>query len=95
MLKHGFYGAEIKDYIDYWIPRFNDFEYYEIYPQTSDIICDAIRLNFSTSPDNLLRLFYVVKGLDNLPGHALIEPIIDTTFKRENYFVTEWGVILN
>ena len=95
MTKYGFYGAEIQDFIEYWIPRLNDFEYYEIYPQTSEIIIDVIRLNFSTSPDNLLRLFYVVKGFDNLPTHTLIAPIIDTTFKRENYFVTEWGVILN
>ena len=52
---------EINDFIEYWIPKFNDFKYYCIYPQNSDIINSVIEINFSHEPDNLLRLFYVVK----------------------------------
>jgi hypothetical protein len=27
MLKHGFYGREVKDFLNYWIPRLTDFNY--------------------------------------------------------------------
>lgn len=94
MSKYGFHGNEINDFIEYWIPKFNDFEYYAVYPQTFEIINEAIRISFSNPPDNLLRLFYVVEGRNKLNGPLLTDPIIDLNFKRENYFVTEWGVIL-
>jgi len=92
--EYGFQGAEIQDFNEYWIPRFNDFNYYAIYPQTSEKINEVISLNFSIPPDNIQRLFYLVEGRNNLPDLSLEEPIIDTGFKRESYFVTEWGVIL-
>lgn len=95
MTDFGFHGQEIQDFIDYWIPRFKNFEYYSIYPQTSEIIDDVIELSFSKQPDNLLRLFYVVKGAHNLPNNKLLEPTINDGFKRVDFFVTEWGVILN
>ncbi len=94
MSEYGFYGQEINDFVEYWIPRFNDYEYYLIFPQTIDIIEDVVILNISEEPDNLLRLFYIIKGFHNSPNIELIEPQINI-FKRENYFVTEWGVVLN
>lgn len=92
MLDYGFNGQEIDDFIDYWIPRLDEYTFYSIYPQTETLIKDAVKLDFSKQPDNLLRLFYVVKG-HNYFQNNLIEPIIDN-FKREGYFATEWGVIL-
>jgi hypothetical protein len=92
MADYGFNGNEIEDFIDYWIPRLNDYTFYLIYPQTEKLINDVINLDFSQQPDNLLRLFYVIKGQDQLQD-KLIKPTIES-FKREGYFVTEWGVIL-
>lgn len=89
---YGFYGQEINDFIDYWIPKLDNYKYYSICPQTSVLINNVIELSFSKQPDNILRLFYVIKGYDKLPN-KLIEPSI-TTFDREGYFVTEWGVII-
>jgi len=94
MKNYGFYGREIQDFIEYWIPRLTDFEYYNIYPQTSELIDDAVVLSFSKFPDNLLRLYYVVEGRNSLYNNTLNEPIIETQFERKDYFVTEWGVIL-
>lgn len=93
MIEYGFEGQEIEDFIDYWIPRLDDFLYYSVFPQTSEIIDNVIELEFSKQPDNMLRLFYVVKGYNQIQ-EELIEPTIDS-FNREGYFVTEWGVILN
>lgn len=92
LLDYGFKGQEINDFIDYWIPRLDEYPFYSICPQTKTLIKDAVKLDFSNQPDNLLRLFYVVKG-HNIIQNELIEPTIDN-FKREGYFATEWGVIL-
>jgi len=92
MKEYGFEGDEIKDFIDYWIPKFKDYDFYLIYPETKNIISKVIKLNMSKQPDNLLRLFYVVKG-SNHSNIELIEPKIEK-FQREGYYITEWGVIL-
>lgn len=89
---YGFRGREIDDFIDYWIPRLNNYAFYSIYPQTKELINNVIQFDFSKQPDNLLRLFYVVKGQNQLENQ-LIEPTIDS-FMREGYYITEWGVIL-
>ncbi|MBN1184943.1 MAG: hypothetical protein JXB49_21845 [Bacteroidales bacterium] len=92
---YGFRGQEIDDFIEYWIPRLNDYEYYCIFPQTSELIKTVINIEFSNQPDNLLRLFYVIEGYYDLPMKELDEPIIDTRFNRDGYFVVEWGVVLD
>lgn len=76
MADYGFKGREIDDFIDYWIPRLNDYTFYSIYPQTDRLIDKVIRLNLSEQPENLLRLFYVIKGHNQLKDR-LIEPTID------------------
>lgn len=92
MSDYGFEGQEIDDFVNYWIPQFDKYSYYSIYPQTQSIINDVIVMDFSNQPDNLLRLFYVIKGSDQILD-KLTEPTIDD-FEREGYFITEWGVIL-
>jgi hypothetical protein len=92
--KYGFNGREIKDFIDYWIPRLKDYEYYEIYPQGKNIIDTVIALEFSETPDAVLRLFYLIKGTNNATNSKIITPEDDIQFKRTGFCVTEWGVIL-
>jgi hypothetical protein len=92
MTFYGFYGSALFDFIDCWIPRLNKYAFYSIYPQTKILIDDVIKLNFSKQPDNILRLFYVIKG-HNQHQEQLLAPEI-YSFSRDGYFVTEWGVIL-
>jgi len=92
MTEYGFNEKEIDDFIEYWIPRLNDYPLYLIYPQTKSEIDHVIQLDFSKQPDNILRLFYLINGQNQLQD-KLTEPTI-VNFKREGYFVTEWGVIL-
>ena len=92
MTEYGFNGREINDFIEYWIPRLNDYPLYSIYPQTKSIIDDVIQLDFSKQPENIMRLFYFIKGHSQLQD-KLAAPTIDN-FVREGYSVTEWGVIL-
>lgn len=88
----GFYENEIYDFIEYWIPRLMERPYYIIYPQFSDNINKVIRLSFSIEPDNVLRLFYVIKAA-NYSSIILNTPIIPK-FERKGFVVTEWGVVM-
>ena len=91
MAASGFYEQEITDFIDYWLPLLKDYPYYAIYPQYNEQLEKMIQLNFSQKPDNILRLVYTLKGLqDN--DIILQEPVIPK-FKREGFVVVEWGVI--
>ena len=92
LISYGFKGDKIEDFIDYWIPRLKVYDFYLIYPQTNSIINKVIKLNISKKPDNLLRLFYLIEGQTNSET-KLKKPTINH-FEREDFFVTEWGVIL-
>ncbi|MCY1718938.1 hypothetical protein OU798_01205 [Prolixibacteraceae bacterium Z1-6] len=88
---YGFEGNEIDDFIGYWIPRLVNGNYCHIYPQTNQIINSVIKLTFSETPDNILRLFYMIQESDR---NILLEAPEINAFKREGFFVAEWGVIL-
>jgi hypothetical protein len=88
----GFNQIEIKDFTDYWIPILDPDLDYIIYPQSKKDIDPIITLNFSIEPENILRLFYVIKGHS---GNSVKfeEPVIQP-FVRVGFTVTEWGIIL-
>lgn len=92
LLRTGFREREIIDFTEYWIPRLTDRPFYIIYPQFADDIGKVIQLNISEPPDNMLRLFYVIKGSES-NGTELITPSIPK-FVRNGFVVAEWGVVL-
>ena len=89
MKQYNFSDAEISDFIEYWIPLLDENDYYMIYPQTNEIIDGIIKLNFSTQPNNVSRLFYGVVGVNK---HVEIEEPEIETFNRSGFHVVEWGV---
>ncbi|MFC1676787.1 right-handed parallel beta-helix repeat-containing protein [Planctomycetota bacterium] len=92
MVLTGFNQKEIDDFIEYWIPRLTEYPCYAIYPQYNDELEEMIRLEFSEQPANLIRLIYSVRGLET-NNLSLQEPVVPP-FSREDFTVTEWGVIL-
>jgi hypothetical protein len=94
MLKHGFNGRETGDFLEYWIPRLTDFKYYEIYPQEMNIINKAITLEISKKPEEVLRLYYLIKGVNSDSDNRIKIPGDIIQFQRNGFHVTEWGVIL-
>lgn len=89
----GFSEKEILDFIEYWIPILDRSEYYAIYPQYKEELASIVKLIFSKMPDNLLRLYYVIKECD---GEFQIESTPEITeFNRTGFSVVEWGVIYN
>ncbi len=89
----GFSNQEISDFMEYWIPILVSSEYYVIYPQYKENLISIVQLEFSNSPDNLLRLFYSIKECDeNFQVQAIPEI---PAFNRDGYYVVEWGVIIS
>lgn len=88
----GFSKKEINDFTEYWIPRLAENPYYIIYPQFSNDIDKLIQLKITPSPDNLIRLYYVIKGSENNDMVLSNPPLPE--FKREGFTVAEWGVVL-
>jgi hypothetical protein len=94
MISHGFNSKEIKDFLDYWIPILLESDYYVIYPQESNIIEKAIKLDFSIIPDNVLRLFYLIEGTNGELNKKINAPNSNIQTYRTGFHVAEWGVIL-
>ena len=92
LINAGFNIAEKNDFIEYWIPKLVDYQYYIIYPQFSQEIEKIIQLKFSIKPDNILRLFYVIRGTNN-NQEKLFTPTIPY-FNRNGFVVAEWGVVI-
>ena len=90
----GFAGQEIEDFTEFWIPLLQDYPFYAIYPQEKEVIAQLVELHFSIEPDHVLRLFYVIKGYEEAPVLSLSAPENADTFRREGFFVVEWGGIL-
>ncbi len=93
MTSYGFNQKEIKDFTDFWIPKFVTYKYYLVYPQEKAIIDKLIKIDFSIKPDNSLRLFYAITGTNEV--FAIDIHKINSNFKRNDFCVTEWGVIIN
>ena len=87
----GFTGQEIIDFTDYWIPILKDYPYYAIYPQYNEQLDRIIQFQFSKEPDNILRLIYTIKGLQD--NNLVLQGPEIPKFKREGFVVAEWGVI--
>jgi hypothetical protein len=92
LLKCGFNTREKNDFIEYWIPKLVEYPYYIIYPQFLSDIEKMIHLQISIKPDNVLRLFYAIKGT-SIPNSDLKIPIIPQ-FVRDGFVVVEWGVVM-
>ncbi|MFO7790954.1 MAG: hypothetical protein R6V32_10320, partial [Bacteroidales bacterium] len=91
----GFSDHEIDDFSEYWIPRLNNYEACLIYPQTEKDMDNLVELNITPSPDQLLRYYYYIKGLESADGiNSPPEPQLSSDFIRDGFVVTEWGVIM-
>ncbi|MCD4733949.1 carboxypeptidase regulatory-like domain-containing protein, partial [bacterium] len=89
---HGFVGREIEDFVEYWIPRLTDSPWYSLRPLYKEELAEVIRLQIEPEPDSLLRLIYVIRGLDAVDGDPT--PPVIPDFERTGFTVAEWGGIV-
>ena len=84
----GFIEKEINDFIEFWIPKLGDADYYAVYPQDVE---SFVSLNITPRPDNILRTLLLIRPL---AYHVNIPPPPEPEqFVRDGFTVTEWGVI--
>jgi hypothetical protein len=87
----GFNQSETDDFLDYWLGRLMDHEYYSVYPASEEIIDRYVGLNVIPAPDTKLRFWLFFKGEQE--HRKLPEPVL-TGFERGSTTVIEWGGIL-
>ena len=81
---------EIDDFVEYWIPLLDPKKNYVIYPQFNDNLDEIVRLKFSKTPDNVIRIFYLLE--EHREDETINMPYLPAT-TREGFTVMEWGVV--
>ncbi|OGG02079.1 hypothetical protein A2W14_04145 [Candidatus Gottesmanbacteria bacterium RBG_16_37_8] len=87
--KIGFNQQEIEDFMNYWLPKLKYKPYYFATLIESDQINQKEKLDFSVTPDTLIRVRVVFEGLV-APLSVNPPPKIDS-FTRRGFTVTDWG----
>jgi hypothetical protein len=85
-----FSTKEIEDFVEYWIPLLDENKNYIIYPQFNDILDEVVQLKFSTTPDYVIRVFYLLQ--EERGGEVINIPGMPST-TRNGFTVMEWGVV--
>ena len=86
----GLSNKESADFISYWLPYMNEFEYCLVSFQMENYE-EQVKLDFSIKPDNELRLFVAFKGLDEPIQVKEQDLSYYNNFEREGFTVVEWG----
>ena len=86
----GLSHKESCDFISYWLPQINKYEYVLISFQMENYE-ETIKLEYSIEPDNELRLCVAFKGLDEYIDIPTQDLSYYNKFNRDGFYVVEWG----
>lgn len=86
--KLGLNERESNEFIMYWLPQLEANKYNYIRFATIDEINENMPLEVTPTPDSVIRVLMLFKGLDK--ETSVTEQVI-TTPKREGFTVVEWG----
>jgi len=87
----GLNEKEKEQFIEYWVDRLNESNYYEIRLLSIPFLEEHARLTITPTPDTLIRVIFLFTPSDD---YAILEaPVIETP-PREGFVVLEWGGIL-
>jgi hypothetical protein len=89
--KLGLNKQEIFDFMEYWLPRFDEREFYKFKLLINEQLDNYVELDISPKPDSVLRLLFFFEGCsdyEKLPTPKFEE------FKRTGTTVVEWGGVL-
>lgn len=92
LAKLGLLPKEIKDFKEFWVPKFTEKPYYFITFLPKSDFDKLAPLNVSPKPQTVIRVFMDYQGLD--APINVVEPKIVTP-KRVGFTVVEWGGALN
>lgn len=85
----GLSDKEACDFISYWLPICNKYEYSLISFQPD--YGDVVKIDYSIEPDNELVVFAAIKGLDKPIDISEQDLSVYKDFKREGFVSVEWG----
>jgi hypothetical protein len=88
LIKLGLVQNEIDEFMEFWLPKMQDKNYYFITFVEKNIFDQIAPLNISPKPDTIIRVFMDYEGLDSVV--QVEEPEIVTP-KRKGFTVVEWG----
>jgi len=89
LLKIGFNDKEVKDFMDYWLPKLKEKPWYFVTLIPEDLINVKEKLILSQNPDTLIRTRVVFEGLDS---PLTVSPLTLPDYKiRSGFTVTDWG----
>ena len=89
LLKIGFNDKEVKDFMDYWLPKLKEKPWYFVTLIPEDLINVKEKLILSQNPDTLIRTRVVFEGLDS---PLTVSPLTLPDNKiRSGFTVTDWG----
>ena len=84
---YGFNEQEIQDFIEYWSVYLEEGEDYVMYPILTDVVDEAMPVDFSVEPDSIYRIWF---GFARYDGGEITEPEIEPII-RSGFTVVEWG----
>ena len=95
---YGLNAVEIEDFTDYWCEKLEEGVDYYMYPQLNAVVDKAMPINFSTTPDTLLRIWFVFESCDGSgntgnTNHEIVVPTV-VPVARKGFTVIEWGGVL-
>lgn len=85
--RYGFNEQEIQDFIEYWSVYLEEGEDYVMYPILTDVVDEAMPVDFSVEPDSIYRIWF---GFARYDGGEITEPEIEPII-RSGFTVVEWG----
>ena len=86
----GLTDKEACDFITYWLPQMNEFDYCLVSFQMKNYE-EQVKLDFSVKPDNELRVFIAFKGLSDFVQIEEQDLSYYEDFERSGFTVVEWG----
>ena len=89
--KIGLNEKETTEFLEYWLPRFDKYDYYKVYYLLNEQLDYYVGLDIYPLPDSELRTLFFFEGCENYEN--LPEPII-LDFIRVGTTVVEWGGVL-
>ena len=84
----GLNEKESEDFLEHWLNRLTEHEYYSVYPLVDNSLDQYVELSVIPEPDAQLRFWLFFEGYVN--SQVLPTPIL-SDFQRKSTTVVEWG----
>jgi hypothetical protein len=82
---------ETEDFLDHWLGRLTEYEYYSVYTLTGESLDRYVELRVHPGPDAILRFWLFFEGSSE---YVTVPEFKATGFQRGSNTVVEWGGVL-